>query len=118
MIDRPTVITICEIRPTPRLRSLAKPHLSSAYPSRPPATTAIGAATRMCIPSRLRNHATNAPNVTISPWAKLVRPVVPKISDSPTEHMAMINPSRTPSAKRCAHLSTVDCSIRWLVPVK
>ena len=30
MIDRPIVITICEIRPTSRLRSLAKPNRSSA----------------------------------------------------------------------------------------
>ena len=72
----------------------------------------------MCMPCLLSVQATNAPNVTISPWAKLVRPVVPKISDSPTEHMARIRPSRTPSAKRCAHLSTVDSATRWLVPVK
>ena len=30
-----------------------------------------------------RNHATIAPNVTISPWAKLTSPVVPKMSERP-----------------------------------
>ena len=38
-----------------------------------------------------------APKVTISPWAKLVRPVVPKMSDRPMAHMAMIRPKRMPS---------------------
>ena len=42
--------------------------------------------------------ATNAPNVTISPWAKFDRPVVPKISDSPIEVMAMIIASFKPLA--------------------
>ena len=69
-------------------------------------------------PVTLNRNAISAPNVTISPWAKLVRPVVPKISDSPTEHMAMISPSRMPSAKRCAHLSKVDSGAARLVPVK
>ncbi len=37
----------------------------------------------MCIPSEFSHQAISAPNVTISPWAKLVRPVVPKISERP-----------------------------------
>ena len=59
-----------------------------------------------------------APNVTISPWAKLVRPVVPKMSDSPTAHMASIRPKRAPSATRwasCDHQPTLD---RPALPVK
>ena len=56
----------------------------------------------MCIPSELSHQAINAPNVTISPWAKLVRPVVPKISERPTEHIAITRPSLMPSAKRWA----------------
>ena len=58
------------------------------------------------------------PNVTISPWAKLVRPVVPKISDRPTEHMAMTSPSRMPSARRWANFSKPLWSPLWDSPVK
>jgi hypothetical protein len=47
----------------------------------------------------LNTQATIAPNVTSSPWAKLVSPVVPKISDKPMAHMAMMRPKRTPSTK-------------------
>ena len=35
--------------------------------------------------------------------------VVPKISDRPTEHMAMISPRRMPSARRWAQLLEADC---------
>ena len=53
------------------------------------------------MPSKtLNQNAIKPPKVTISPWAKLVSPVVPKIKERPTEQMAMISPSRTPSTKR------------------
>jgi hypothetical protein len=38
-----------------------------------------------------------APSVTSSPWAKLISPVVPKISESPTAVIAMIDPNLMPS---------------------
>ncbi len=44
----------------------------------------------------MANQATTAPMTTISPWAKLIRPVVPKISDRPTAVMAMMSPNRMP----------------------
>jgi hypothetical protein len=59
-----------------------------------------------------------APAVTISPWAKFVRPVVPKINERPTEHIAIIRPSRTPSANRWEIRSTSPSSALWLLPVK
>ena len=51
--------------------------------------------------SELTTQAMNAPNVTISPWAKFDSPVVPKISDSPIEVMAMIIASFKPLASVC-----------------
>ena len=55
-----------------------------------------------CMPQRtLKYQATMAPQVTISPWAKLVSPVVPKISDRPTAQMAMIRPNLMPSKMSC-----------------
>ena len=44
----------------------------------------------------LSHHATTAPIVIISEWAKLTRPVVAKISDSPIAHMPMIRPNWSP----------------------
>ena len=52
---------------------------------------------------RLNPQAIKAPNVTISPWAKLDRPVVPKISERPTDVMAMIIASLTPLARVCGN---------------
>ena len=49
-----------------------------------------------------------APKAMSSPWAKLVRPVVPKISDSPTAASAITRPKRTPLANRLASRSTSD----------
>ena len=42
-------------------------------------------------------QATTAPMVTSSPCAKLVSPVVPKISDRPTAQIAISRPKRRPS---------------------
>ena len=39
----------------------------------------------------------SAPTVTSSPWAKLVSPVVPKMSDSPIAPIAMMRPNCRPS---------------------
>ena len=50
---------------------------------------------------RLKPQAISAPNVTISPWAKLDSPVVPKISDRPIDVMAMIIASLKPLASVC-----------------
>ena len=52
-------------------------------------------------PWTLMNHAAIAPMVTSSPCAKLVRPVVPKISESPTAAIAMSRPKRSPSTNSC-----------------
>jgi hypothetical protein len=56
--------------------------------------------------------------VTSSPCAKFVSPVVPKISDSPTEHIAMIRPSRVPSTLRCASFEKKPLDAAWPSPVK
>ena len=48
---------------------------------------------------RLNPQAMTAPNVTISPWAKFDKPVVPKISDSPIDVIAMIVASFNPFAR-------------------
>ena len=67
-------------------------------PTAAPATIAMSvAATSGTPPCTLMYQATTAPMVTSSPCAKLVSPVVPKISDSPTAQTAMIRPKRRPS---------------------
>ncbi len=48
---------------------------------------------------RLNPQAITAPNVTISPWEKFDRPVVPKMSDSPIDVIAMIVASFSPFAR-------------------
>ncbi len=51
---------------------------------------------------------TIAPKAISSPWAKLVSPVVPKISDNPTAARAMTSPKRIPLAARLVRRSTSD----------
>ena len=63
-------------------------------------------------------NATNAPNVTISPWAKFDNPVVPKISDSPIEVIAMIIASFNPLASVCGSRLHLLCTSRELSPRK
>ena len=46
-----------------------------------------------------------APSVTSSPWAKLINPVSPKMSDSPIAHIAMIRPNLTPFSTAWASFS-------------
>ncbi len=57
-----------------------------------------------------------APIVTSSPWAKLVRPVVPKISDRPTAASAMMRPNRRPSAVSWAAWLHLPWTCRALLP--
>ena len=45
------------------------------------------------------------PTTTISPWEKLVRPVVPKISESPMAIMANTRPNLMPSTVSCRNWS-------------
>ncbi len=70
--------------------------------------------------SEFRYHATIAPKVSSSPWAKFVRPVVPKISDSPTAASAMTSPNRIPLASRLATRSTWELppAAAWLSVTK
>ena len=84
---------IIAIRPVLRLRNGLHRPLSWTQPKNPETTNAAttAAITVMFHPpmwivpgSRSTASATIAPNVTSSPWAKLVSPVVPKISDSPS----------------------------------
>ncbi len=44
----------------------------------------------------LTTSATNAPNVTNSPWAKLIRPMVPKIRERPSAASAIMSPKWMP----------------------
>ena len=84
-----------------RLRSGAKTAWFSASPNNPPPMMAMSTETKKLRPHvTLKTKATIAPKVTISPWAKLVSPVVPKISDRPTEQIARIRPRRAPSVSR------------------
>ena len=64
----------------------------------------------------LTHHAMTAPMVTSSPWAKLVSPVVPKMSDRPTAARAMISPKRNPSAVSCAAWAHLLWMTRVLLP--
>ena len=100
--DRPIETIIMAIRLMPRRRNGRQSTRSSSAPDRPPTTMATRVAGRRCIPQRtLAYQATMAPQVTISPWAKLVSPVVPKISDRPTAQRAMTRPNLMPSKMSC-----------------
>ena len=63
-------------------------------------------------------NAISPPKVTISPCAKFVSPVVPKIRDKPTEQMAMIRPRRIPSTDLWRILSNNETELVALAPVK
>ena len=65
---------------------------------------------------RLKPQAISAPNVTISPWAKSESPVVPKISESPIEVIAMIVASSSPLARVCGSWLHLLGSVRTFSP--
>ena len=73
--------TSMAMRPVPRRRSGRHRPSVEAGADRRTMTIASTVAQRPAQhgPQSLRNQATRAPNVTISPWAKFVSPVVPKI---------------------------------------
>ena len=96
-----------------------------AQPSNPQRIKAIAAAGKNCSPPKsgrngtlpvLIHQVSSAPIVTSSPWAKLVRPVVPKMSDSPTAASAMISPNRKPSAISWAAWLHLLSTTRVLLP--
>ena len=77
-------------------------------PAAAPTRMARSVAGMRWIPSStLMYQATMAPKVTCSPWLKFTRPVVPKISDRPSEVMAMIRPKLRPSKSFCGICSSV-----------
>eukprot|EP01136_Pigoraptor_vietnamica_P041006 Opistho-1_new@13467 len=96
----------------PRRRSGRKTPSSNEAPNRPAATIAPNVAMTSGSPRppllELRYHAAIAPKVISSPWAKFVRPVVPKINDSPTAASAITRPNRMPLASRLATRSTSE----------
>ncbi|CAB4531264.1 unannotated protein [freshwater metagenome] len=96
--DRPSDTTNCELEPIPRFVKRAKiPQLISS-PKHPPNKITSGPEIRIGIFRwTLKKNAKSAPNVTISPCAKFVTPVVPITSESPTEHIAIMIPRRIPS---------------------
>ncbi len=55
----------------------------------------------------LKKYAAMAPPVRNSPWAKLVRPVVPKMSDRPMAPIAMTRPNCSPRTSSCSARSAV-----------
>ncbi len=57
----------------------------------------------------LKAKTRTAPRVTISPWAKLVRPVVPKISERPTEARASRRPKLRPATRRLSRFWPKSC---------
>ena len=96
-IDRPMVTIIIATRPVPRFRSGAQRPQSCTYPKTPETrnATMMATITVMLTPPmeivpgmRSMPRATRAPKVMSSPCAKLVRPVVPKISDRPNAAIA------------------------------
>ena len=121
----PIETIIAAIRPVPRLRSGAQSAASLSQPSAPHTIKAIAAAGKNWRPPKsgrkgrlplLIHQVSRAPMVTSSPWAKFVRPVVPKISDRPTAASAMIRPNRTPSAVSCAAWLHLLSTWRVLLP--
>ena len=64
----------------------------------------------------LMYQAMMPPKVTISPWAKLVRPVVPKMSERPIDVMPMMRPKRMPVNPSWRNRSKVVVDARWRAP--
>ena len=89
------------IRPVPRERSGRHMPSSRPAPTSAPTATATSAAGISPHPgpavAALRKNAVIAPMVTSSPCAKLIRFVVPKISESPMAVIAMIAPNLMPA---------------------
>ena len=94
---------IIDVRLVPRCRSGRHTPSSNKPPATAVTTTATSAAGSSDHDAQLRLNpqAISAPSVTISPWAKFDSPVVPKISESPTDVMAMIIASLKPLARVC-----------------
>ncbi len=57
------------------------------------------------------------PKVISSPWAKLVKPVVPKISDRPSAASAMISPYFRPDVDASMSLLAKDASLTTTAPI-
>ena len=57
----------------------------------------------------LKANTSTAPRVTISPWAKLVSPVVPKIRDRPTEASASRRPKLRPATSLLSRFWPKSC---------
>jgi hypothetical protein len=64
----------------------------------------------------LNRNVTRPPRVTISPWAKLVRPVVPKINEMPSAASAMISEKCRPEYSRSAKRSNDEPPPESFVP--
>ena len=101
---------IIATRPVPRLRNGLHMPLSWTQPKSPEITNAAITAVmnvmftppiRTSPGSRSTASAARAPNVTSSPWAKLVRPVVPKISESPSAARASNREKVMPPTVSC-----------------
>jgi hypothetical protein len=89
--------------PTERWRSGRQITASIASPSRPLSSTASGSAIHSEAPMKAvppSHRAITAPKVTISPWAKLEMPVVPKTSERPTEASPSMRPKLMPWTRR------------------
>ena len=94
--DRPMETTMSAMLPVRRRRSGRNRPRSSDPPSRAARARVGRTAQSRCSPGptaeALKYQATTAPKVTTSPWAKLTRPVTPKISDNPTAARATMEP--------------------------
>ena len=94
--DRPIETTISATFPVRRRRRGRKRPRSRPAPISPARARAGTMANSRGRPGpaaeALKYQATTAPKVTSSPWAKLTRPVTPKISERPTEARATMAP--------------------------
>src|SRR6266508_6969895 len=109
----PIETTMSAIVPVRRRRSGRHSPRSSPPPSNPPATTPTAPANNRGAPGpspplALTYQAINAPNVTSSPCAKLMSPVVPNTSDRPTAASATISPNLIPPTARFSSSSKSD----------
>jgi hypothetical protein len=109
--------TIMATSPIPWRRSGRQRPRSSSAPAAKPMAMASTVAGMSWRPARtFRYQATTAPKVTSSPWAKLVSPVVPKMSDSPMAVMAITRPNLMPSTDSWRKRSTSVVTSRSRAP--
>ena len=114
----PIETIIIAIKPVPRLRRGRQSPRSCTHPNSADTTTASTPERITGRPKpRLATYVITAPKVISSPCAKLVRPVVPKISERPRAASATIRPNLTPDVRAVTRRSAKGTATTSSTPI-